>query len=120
MIGYVPGYLGNRERFGMLIENRKTDQLHRLFEFFTFSNVFRRDYRNPMVHKTVVPSQGSDWAEKVNEPYYWFKPAGVNEIAVQTVVPFRFFIETFLECLNKYEEFCRDGNLDPIPRLPQI
>jgi hypothetical protein len=117
---YFPECPSNRERFAMLITNNRTDELRGLFKFFTFSKIFRRDYRNPIVHKTVVPSQGSDWADEVNEPYYWFKPAGVNEIAVQTVVPFRFFKETFLECLNKYEEFCRDGMQDPTPRLPQI
>lgn len=119
-IGYIDDYIGNRERFGMLIENKNTDQFHRLFESFTFSNVFRRDYRDAMVHKTVPVPQGSDWAEKVNEPYYWFPPAAVKELAVDTEVPFRFFVETFLECLNNYEKFCRDGARDPIPRLPQI
>jgi hypothetical protein len=114
------GVSSNQERFGVLSGTLDTPQTNKLFEFFTFSRVFKRDYRNPMVHKTVAPSQGRDWAEKVNEPYYLFKPAGVNELVVQTVVPFRFFVETFVECLNNYEEFCRDGTRDPIPRLPQV
>jgi hypothetical protein len=118
--GYIDGYIGNKERFRMLIENKNTDQLYRLFEFFTLSNVFRRDYRNPMIHKTVVPSQGRDWAEKVNEPYYWFSPAGVNDLAVNTVVPFRFFAGAFIECLNNYERFCRDKMRDPMPHLSEI
>jgi hypothetical protein len=117
---YFPDHPSNRERFAMLIENENTDQLEQLFGFFTFSNVFRRDYRNPMVHKTGVPSRGRDWAEKVNEPYYWFSPAGVNELAVHTEVPFRFFVETFVECLNNYEGFCRSGARDPTPSLPEI
>jgi hypothetical protein len=118
--GYIDGYKGNKERFRMLIENKNTDELYRLFEFFTFSNVFRRDYRNPMVHKTLAPSQGEDWATDVKEPYYWFAPAGANELAVHTVVPFSFFVETFVECLNNYEKFCRRKMLDPIPPLSQV
>lgn len=111
----------NRNVFRPLIKKGLgRDLMIELFELFIFSEIFRRDYRNPMVHTTISLSQGREIAEGFNEPYYWFNAVRPHKTQLEIVVPDGYWINTLKQCLKSYKNYCIKNRHDPIPTDFQI
>lgn len=85
-----------------------------IFGLFTYSQVFRRDYRNPMVHRTISLSQDRELPIEASMPYYWFNAVKPRKTQLEAVVPDKYWIETLRSCLKSYRMHCIKASRDPI------
>jgi hypothetical protein len=92
----------------------------RLFEFFKFSEIIRRDYRNQMVHTTISLSQGREIADDISEPYYWFNAVRKHKIRLELVIPDKYWLDTLKTSLKSYRQYCVNNSYNPIPTNNQI
>lgn len=100
-------------------EKLKKDSLTKRFEEvisqldkFTYSSILWNDYRSGLVHEARVRQEGFDFGAD-DEPYYISVQEMDKTYTTDFVIPWRFILRTFENCLGGFEEYCRDKQINP-------
>jgi hypothetical protein len=82
-----------------------------------YSGIVWREVRCGLVHEARISRRGFDLGED-REPYYYGEiDAETGERTYPLVIPAKFLFRTLHNCVERFEKFCSDNDVDPYSRF---